>query len=279
MQNTKVLKDKTCIKFIQVNKICTELLSLFLCTVLLGEANALFAATTVNTTNTTSATINTTPNNDTTPPNSEENWTSSLFAPDDGDVLKNMAKQVQAWEEKEEYVRVWNLQVIEKDSLLDHEEKVQFLKKNALKYLDRRLAQKLKEAKKDSTVYKISRVQQNLTPSAEVAVANNFNMKFKARLLEGRATLLLVNPYIDWYINFSARSNEMLDVYVGREISSVGVKTDVNYNSARDELTTTINKKITDTVASRVSLAQKLGANNSLPPRDQKIELIYQRPF
>lgn len=209
----------------------------------------------------------------------DKHWLNSLFSPDESGVLNSMAMEVEKWRQKEEYVKSWKVPPTEQYRLVSYDEKIRFLRRNALKYLDRRIVQEIKSAKKGTPMHTIGEAQKSLSPDSNVEFSGNFSMKIKAELLLGKATLVLNNPYLDWHVNFYAYSNSRVVVHVGRELSSVGLQTGIDYSTRNDELLTTIDKRISEYLFSRISLIKRQDCTNTLTNSDQKIEFIYKRPL
>ncbi len=125
----------------------------------------------------------------TIPFNNEDSFftNDNMFAEDDAGVMKDMKTNLSNWEKTEEYARVWDLQRTGLYVTPTSSEKGKYISKRLLRYADKRLSGEMKKADEGSTLHKVSRVEKNLRPNASVNMSKNFGLKFKARVLQGKA--------------------------------------------------------------------------------------------
>ncbi|MBF0359862.1 MAG: hypothetical protein HQK49_02570 [Oligoflexia bacterium] len=217
------------------------------------------------------------------PDQDEDNWYQALFAPDNNGILKDMAKNINEWEQNEDEARKLKLTSTGRYYFPERGEKTRYVSKYAIKYLDRRIAEQTKKAKKGSTIYKIGKTQEALRPESQIAFGDSFSIKLKAELYRGETTLLLNNPFIDWRIHFNVLSDRDIRIYMGKELSLLDLRTNVDYSIEKENLKASIDKRITDGILGRVSMAKSFDKNSSTNsnaiPSDQRLELIFTRPF
>ncbi|MBF0364267.1 MAG: hypothetical protein HQK50_01780 [Oligoflexia bacterium] len=210
----------------------------------------------------------------------DDSWVKKLLTPDSHGILKSMADKVDEWEAKREYHERWSHTKVEEGELPTEKEKSAFLRKNALKFLDKKLSQELKSAKKGTTAHKIGQVHQSLYPSGQLRLTQEFSLKVKTELVQGRATLLFYNPYVDWYIHFNAYDNSRTMMFIGKDLDPLGVRTEIQYLPLGEQVKTVVDKQLTEHMKSRYSISKPVNPSRSLATAtDHKIEVLYQAPF
>lgn len=175
-------------------------------------------------------------------PAEKESWLAEIMVEDQAGVMKGVRSQLQEWQEREEYARIWNLEDSGIVDVPERGEKQKLITKNALKYIDKRISGEIKNAEEGSTFHKVGQAQKALKPESEVGVSENFKLKFKARVLEQKATMLIVNPYVD--ADTEVKFNGKAKLNVRRDFASVGVHTQMEYHVDSGELNVHCEKKI-----------------------------------
>lgn len=149
-------------------------------------------------------------------------WYKNFFGKDEKGILLRIQNQLIEWREKEEYVKYWNLGSTDLINLPTSREKKQFIFSHLLKYGDAKLARAAREADEDSNIVQIAKAREALRPDVSVNISKNVEFKFNARLLEGLATLKVINPYfenetvIDRYGNFSFFATRYFETFKTR---------------------------------------------------------------
>lgn len=212
-----------------------------------------------------------------TVPISEKKWIDEVMAEDDDGVLKSMQNQFTFWQEQEEYGQRWNLTSTGITHEATHKEKKSYLARNSLKYLDRRVSGEAKRADKNSAIAKVGQMQTALAPNSQVQMSENIRVKFKARLLQGKAMMDVDNPY--FFMETTLSANGKLNLEMNKEMKDVGVKTQVNYDISAKQWVAMVNKSITETLSGRVSSTQADKSMMFTDESDRRYELLYSRPF
>ncbi len=212
-----------------------------------------------------------------TAPIEQELWVDSTFKEDNDGILKSMKNDISSWEEKEEYVKQWNLRSTGLYSLTSDETKSQMVKSRSLKYLDKRITGEMKSADKDSTLGKAQVVSKTLRPSSTMAVSEEFKLKFQAKLLQGKATVRLINPYFDYDTQFALTGK--VSMRVAKEFKPFSVKTEVNYQVTEGRYIASINKDLGYNFSTRASADASSKDSPTSENTDKKIELMYNLPF
>lgn len=194
----------------------------------------------------------------------------NMFAEDDAGVMKDIKSSMNGWDEREEYAHRWNLEQTGLYEIPTTTQKTKYLSKKMLKYADKRLSGEMKKAGEGSTLYSINRVEKSLRPNAAVNVSKNFSIKFKARVLQGKAIVDLKNPWVECNATLSA--NGKAKVLTRKEFKEMGMASGAEYSVNDYSLLTYIDQQVTENVKARVSNTN--GVNT-----DSKIELMASFPF
>lgn len=236
-------------------------------------------------------------------PAERESWLAEIMVEDQAGVMRGVRSQLQEWQEREEYARTWNLEDSGVVDLPERGEKQKLITKNILRYVDKRISGEIKNAEEGSTFHKVGQAQKALKPESEVGVSENFKLKFKARVLEQKASMFMINPYVD--SSAEVRLNGRMRVDVKREFASVGVKTEVeyhvnsgelnvkcekkleaidakafvNYRSLDNEYIAAIDKPLAERLVGRISSTQSPGDMMFTGAADGRVELFYSSPF
>lgn len=208
----------------------------------------------------------------TIPFNNEDNFftNDNMFAEDDAGVMRDMKANLNSWEKTEEYARVWDLQRTGLYVTPTASEKGKYISKRLLRYADKRLSGEMKKADEGSTLHKVSRVEKNLRPNASVNVSKNFGLKFKARVLQGKAIMEVKNPWIE--CNATVSANGKAKLITKKEFKELGLASGAEYSVNDDQFLTYIDQQLTDNIKARVS-------NTSGNDADSRVEMTASFPF
>lgn len=163
-------------------------------------------------------------------PMEQEIWLNTIMIEDDRGILSSISNNLQQWESIDEYAAQWNLTSTGLFQTPTYDQRKSYLSKHLLKYVDRRISGEVKNAEVGSTFHTVGQVQENLKPETSVQMAANFRLRFKARVLEGQANMVLENPYFNNTTTFNYKGH--LNVNVNKDFKDLKVRTnlDVNFN-------------------------------------------------
>jgi hypothetical protein len=207
----------------------------------------------------------------------EFRWIDHAMAEDDAGVMRGVKDSINEWQEKEEFKKLWDLESIGVYKTPTTSEKSSFLRQKALHYADKRLAGEIKNAEPGSTLKKLDTVQKALTPSSTVPVSKTVKVKFKARVLQGKAMMVVDNPYIDYQA--TAKVDGKVHMETAKELKALGMRTSIRYEVNEGIWVAAVDKKITETVNARVS---SQGPNNRMfftRDTERRFEMTYSSPF
>lgn len=194
----------------------------------------------------------------------------SIFAEDDAGVMRDMKESLSSWEKTEEFARIWDLQNTGVYTTPTTSQKGKYISKKMLRYADKRLSGEMKKADEGSALHKVSRVEKQLRPNAAVNISKNFGLKFKARVLQGKATVELKNPWVE--CNATVSANGKARVISRKEFKSLGLASGAEYSVNDSQFLTYVDQQITDNVKARLS---NISGNDA----DSRLEMTASFPF
>ncbi len=204
-------------------------------------------------------------------------WINRVLVEDSAGVMANMKNSLRRWEQIDEYAKLWNLKSTGLFDTPDMEQRKQFINRNILRYIDKRISGEIKHAKKGSGWAKVGEVQQALKPNTTVKMNKYLTLKIKGRVLEGKVIFTLRNPFVDLesYVKVDGRAK----VHAGKEFKSIGMKTDLDYEVNEGRWIASVDQKITDKVGAKVT-AIKEGTPVIYSDEAIKIfKLYFHHPF
>jgi hypothetical protein len=116
-----------------------------------------------------------------------------------------------------------------------------------------------------------------LKPTTEVPISPHLKVKVKAQVLQGKANILFVNPYVNWTAQLSAGHG--LKVHIDKELRELGVKTEIDYHGKNGAWEASINKTLTPLLSGKVSSTQQTRNMAFTKESDKKIQLNFQKGF
>ena len=173
---------------------------------------------------------------------------------DSAGVLRSMKGKIQSWDKVESYVENWGLESTGLYIFPKYEDKRKYVESHALKYLDRRLSGEIKRAEKGSTLEKVGKVERALKPTTKVTITQNFKIRVKARLLEGKAYINFENPYFK--CNSEIDFGGYVDLKMSKSLKNIGMTGQVVYKISGGYWVVSISQKIIKGVSAQVSSTQ-----------------------
>lgn len=203
--------------------------------------------------------------------------TESLFAEDDAGIMKGMKSSLEGWEKTEEFAKNWDLESTGLYNTPTTSQKRKFIAAKMLKYADKRLAGEMKKADEGSTLHKIGRVEKQLRPSASVPVSKFISLKFKARVLQGKAIMEVKNPWIE--CNATVSANGKTKIISKKDFQSLGLTTGAEYTVNNAEWIAYADQQVTNNIKARLSSTQERGEGMFSNAADAKVEMTASFPF
>ncbi len=197
----------------------------------------------------------------------------SLFVEDDAGVMRSMRDSLSGWEQTEEYAKKWNLESTHLYKTPSTSNKSKFLAKNLVRYADKRLAGELKNAEEGTALYKAATVERSLRPNATVPITKYISFKFRARVLQGKAVMVVQNPWIE--CNAIVGANGKARVLTKKDFKQLGTSTGIEYNINESQFVAFVDQEITNNIKARISSTSQPNGNDA----DKKIEMNASFPF
>lgn len=204
-------------------------------------------------------------------------WIQEILVEDDAGVLNTTRSNFLHWQEKEEYVRRWNVEPTGDLATPSAEWKRGYLMKQLLKYADKRLSGEIKQAEEGSTFHTVGRVEQALRPDAEAQISKLVSLKLRARVLQGKAILLVNNPWINAHAD--VKLDGAINVHMDKKIEQLGVHAAVDYDVKNGIYVARLERPLTNEITARFSASQSIDKAPLKSESDSRIELSYSRGF
>jgi len=186
-----------------------------------------------------------------------------LFVQDSAGVMERTLNDFRGWNERREFA----------DNTPSDLQRERYLKKQVLRYIDKRFTGGLKRAKNDSALYQIARVQSTLRPSTEASISKNISLKFRAKVLRGRVIMKVKNPWIDCSTTFTLNGRVNMDFY--KKVKSLNLSTRVTFNPVDMEYTAEVEKPFAKNFLARVSSRGPAGGQGS----NNVVHFMYNKGF
>ena len=204
-------------------------------------------------------------------------WVKRVFVEDDAGVLSGMRRQIASWEQTDEFAHLWHLKSTGLYNTPDMQSRKNFVNKQLLKYVDKRISGEIRHAKKGSGWAKVGEVQKALKPNTTVKMNKYFKLKIKGKVLEGKVTFELRNPFFkfDTYVWINGQA----EVHTSKEFAKIGVNTQLNYKINEGRWIASVDKKLTEHVGARLS-AERTGFISLYDEKATQVLMLYfNHPF
>lgn len=200
-----------------------------------------------------------------------------LTIEDDKGILKDTKNRFQEWSRNEEFVENWNLNGFGNYGITSFEEKKKYLDKRIIKYLDKRLSGEIKRAEEGTTLHRVGQLQKALKPSAEIKVSNNLKFKFKGRILEGEANIMLNSSYFNYLTHINRKGEVKMKLY--KSFDEIGFHSEANYNPQDKVWVTSLSKKLPNNITALLSSSQSEKKMAFSSNSNSILQFAYNRTF
>lgn len=202
-----------------------------------------------------------------------KSWSEGLLVEDSAGVLSRLGSTFAIWNERREYARLWNLESTGYHESPDEEYRENYLKRQFLRYIDKRVTGGIKRSSRDSGLYQIARVQEALRPNTEASISKNIKLKFRAKVLRGRITMRVENPWVDYSTDFTVTGD--VEMWLRKKIDVIDATASFNYRPLEEMFVAELERPISENIVARLSARQPASGqkiNNSL-------HLMYNKGF
>ena len=175
---------------------------------------------------------------------------------------------LKTWTKSREYANKWNLK---QHNLPSQEKQNAYAQKQFRRYLERQIKNKLERPVKRREYAGRFPEQKTLDSKLNMSFFDDFEFRFKTRVLQGKAFMVLKNPYLDFITTASASRG--IDMKLGKSIDEIGVQTHLSYTS-KGHWNANINKSITGTINAQVSRI----SGNAISD-ETTVQLLYEKMF
>lgn len=204
-------------------------------------------------------------------------WVDKILVKDDAGVLENVSRDIQRWEEEEEYRHRWGVDPMGAQGTPTLAQKKAYINRQALRYLDKRLTGEVKKAEKGSTLHKVGTVQKALKPSSTVQISKQFKLRFKAQVLQQRASLYLINPYVSNSLDIDSNGQAILRM--ASKPKPFKISSDLRIDFQNKLYATSLSRPVAENVRAILSTHQTLNAAPFESNGDNRLEFRYFTAF
>jgi hypothetical protein len=184
--------------------------------------------------------------------------------------MREIKSSLITWDNTDEYAKKWDIKSTGLYYTPNTAQKRLYIASKALPYADKRLAGEMKNAEEGSTLRNIGNIEKSLRPNATVNVSKNFGFKFKARILQGKGTIEVKNPWIDCNADITATGSAK--VITRKEFKQLGLASGFEYSVNDSQMFGYVDQRITGNVNARIS-------NSRGPSSESRLELTASFPF
>ena len=149
--------------------------------------------------------------------------------------------------------------------------------KNLLTYADKRLAGEIKNAEEGSTLHSVGKAEKSLRPNANVAISEKVSLKFRARVLQGKAIMEVKNPWVE--ISTVASASGKVKVLTKKQFSEMGFTTGADYSITEAQWIIYADQELMKNVKARVSANHKNHQRAFSNDADKRVEMMASFPF
>lgn len=203
-------------------------------------------------------------------------WKGSFvdFFDDDFDgLIENAKLKVNDWQQTQDHIQQWKVHDIPIYKLPQDKEKRKFVRKIGLKYLDKKIMDRGRKSPKNSPAHTVITMRKAMAPTSTIGLSQNFTMKFRAKLLEGKLSVILINPYLDWWADFNNHGH--FGMTLQKNLADAELEMKIFYTTDQNTLMGTLKQKLIDNIFGHYEVTQKSTINYI----DHKVSLSYSLGF
>ena len=204
-------------------------------------------------------------------------WYENILVEDQAGVMRSMRSTYDQWEQTREYAKNWNMESTGLYDIKDQDDRVAHFNRHILKYVDKRLSGEIKQAEEGSTLHSVGTVQKALKPETKVEIAKNFKLKFKARVIQGKALMQVENPWVN--NQTSVKIDGRVHVNINKDIKLLGLRADLDYQVSDGHYVASLYKVITKEITARVTSSQEDNEVAFTQFDSQTFEVLYRLSF
>lgn len=204
-------------------------------------------------------------------------WLSNVFVEDRHGVMNSMRDQLVVWDQMEQYRRNWDIGSTGLYHTPDRGQKKAWFSRMLLRYADKRLSGEMKNAAEGSALQRVSNVRQALRPDTTAAISKNIKLKFKARVLQMRGIMRVINPWVESETEISVDGE--INSRVAKNFEDLGVRADLRYQVSEGVYHASLSKPLGNNVTAIVSSSQSDGEVAFSNMDNNTFQLVYSTPF
>lgn len=212
-----------------------------------------------------------------TVPLEQKLWVNRVLIEDDAGVMRQIKNDLLSWDRTDTYARNWNLSSTGLFVTPTDDQRKTYLSKQILKYADKRISGEVKRAEEGSTLHKVGQVQEALKPNTTVEVSPLLKFRFRARVLEREARMIVENPWFEYDAKISLSG--YAEMNMRKRFDQYGLSANIVYKVSEGHWETYIDKSITQKISSRLSSTQSDKTMAFTGEANTVLSFVYSSPF
>ena len=204
-------------------------------------------------------------------------WINRVLVEDDAGVMRKIKNNLQKWETTDDYARNWNLSSTGLYVTPTEDQRKTYLSKQLLKYVDKRISGEVKSAEEGSALHTVGQVQEALKPNTTVEVSPLLKFRFRARVLEREARMIVENPWFEYDAQVGLDGYAVMNMR--KRFDQLGLSANIVYKVSEGNWETYIDKSITQNISSRLSSTQSDNTMAFTGEADTVLSFVYSSPF
>ena len=201
----------------------------------------------------------------------------TLFAEDDAGVMRGVRTTLDGYQQTEEFAKKWHLERTGVYNTPSASEKKNFISSKILKYADKRLAGEIKNSEEGSSLHSIGKAEKSLRPNTEVGITKNVSLKFRARVLQGKAIMEVRNPWIE--CSAVASASGKVRVLTKKEFKEFGFSSGAEFTVTDGDSIIYADQELSQNVKARLSSNQVHHQKAFSNDADKRLEMMASFPF
>ena len=198
-------------------------------------------------------------------------WYHAFYEEDSRGTLSNLKDSLNNWSYMDEMVENHDLA---KEVQGDIKGRKSFITNSMLKFFERKVSEEGKKSDGNYTFVAMAKMNNGLRPGSTIGVSDTFKFKFRGKLLQGNGTMVVVNPYLDFNIQFDVRKGAFVEG--SKKFEDLDITSTLNYNLKEHLTSFRVDREIANDLDATITYENGRSTHNA---GDVSLKLMYSRPF
>lgn len=198
-------------------------------------------------------------------------WYEAFYEDDSRGILSKVKNSMNDWSYMDEIVENHDLPNEVRGNL---KERRKFITSSMLKFFERKVSEEGRRSDGNYTFVAMAKMNNGLRPGSTIGVSDFFKFKFRGKLLQGNGTMVIVNPYLDFNIQYDVRKGAFVEG--SKKFEDLDITSTINYNVKEHLTTFKVNREISQDLNADITYENGRSTHNA---GDVSLKLMYSRPF